>query len=504
MRSSKIYTSIALLFVGLLIGGMGNLQAQVDCSAMAFAASNHNVILFDLPTTTACQDPTFVVMTRVNGSGNPFAPHPDVRFSYDGREQASIRDLEPCTRYDIQVLVYCGNQLVGVCTSQGIYATKGCGTPNCNGVTAYDVTDNSAKITVAGFEGCRVGTHLFFELQWRKVGSGQWMQKISQTSATYGILNNLEPCTEYEFRVRVMCDGGYLQWCTGTFKTEGCPCDDCGLSVNSISIQNPTGCNKSFYVSTTMSGNCTIVSYDFDFGNGSSATSVTNPTNWVYSESGRYQVCVTVNAVNGNGDTCAVTYCDSLDVTGCLDCDDCGIELHNFSVLSLQFDQCTKIALVNSEHDEPCTLVNYTFSWGDGHMSTSPFGIAGHTYASDGVYRVCVTVNIDNGFGEMCRKTECMDIMVSGCGQKGPAKMKLNAPLFAYPNPVAAGKALHVIMPEGGAHLKLYDLNGRLVLERSTATGGSFQLQIPDNLPKGVYLLRDEKGHFEPQQILIQ
>lgn len=506
MRASKPFSCIALILLGLLFGGIGTLQAQVDCNAMAFTASNHDIILIDLPTTTACQNPTYTVLVRKSGTGAPYTVPGSISFFTIGsRELAVVRDLDPCTRYDFRVIVYCGAQFVGICHSQGIYATTGCTVPDCDGVMPFNVGDNTAFISLAGFESCRVGTQLFFETQWRPVGSPTWMSSLSQTSGTFKHLEDLEPCTEYEYQIRVMCDSTYLPWCTGTFKTEGCPCDDCGLTVDSISVQNPVGCSQTFTVSTTMTGNCTIVSYDFDFGNGNSATSVTNPTTWVYTESGKYDVCVTVNAVNLAGDTCKVSFCESFEITGCVDCEDCEIELNTFDVVANPSDPCTHLAIVSSSARVPCTLVDYTFFWGDGTSSTSTIPFAVHTYADDGMKTVCVIVSVDNGSSQICTYDECKSIMVEGCKEGGKAlKMPLKEPFYAFPNPVQAGASLSVVLPEGGAKLSLVDLSGRTILEKSVTTGGGHHIQIPSDLPAGIYLLRDAGDRFEPQRILVQ
>jgi hypothetical protein len=137
--------------------------------------------------------------------------------------------------------------------------------------------------------------------------------------------------------------------------------------------------------------------------------------------------------------------------------------------------------------------------------TTNNTGIAGHRYAKDGLYEVCVTVRVDNGSGQICEETVCQLIYASNCdGNGGASKTELKEPLFVYPNPVAAGNSVTLILPEGGAKLNLVDLNGRMVVEKSVTVGGGHRLQIPADLAAGIYLLRDAEGRFEPQRILVQ
>lgn len=505
MRLLKFYYSIALLLLGLFTGGLGNLQAQTDCSSMVFLGSSPDIIGIEMPITAECKNPTYEVLMQKSGTSLSYNPAGNVTFhNSDGRIIALVRDLDPCTRYDFRVRVICNNVVKAQCDSDGIYQTIGCDMPTCDGVSATLVNDNNAILTIAGFENCRQGRSLFFETQWRPVGSSIWNSETGKTTAAYKHLANLQPCTEYEFRIRVECDGDYTAWCTGTFKTDGCPCDDCGLSVDQITQQSQIGCAQSLYVSTTMTGNCNIVSYDFDFGDGVSATSTQNPTTKTYTESGKYNVCVTVNAVTQTGDTCSVQYCDSIEVSSCVDCDGCNLQISDFEVFPSSISACTQIAFVQPTIQSPCSVQNIVYDWGDGSTTSSPFPIALHAYTSDGIFKICATVHGDNGFGEICKQTVCKWVFISGCNGNNNGKKAVRKTIQAFPNPVSPGAALTVDLPQGGAHLTLLDLNGRTVLDKHIPTGGNQRLQIPSDIPAGIYILRDEAGKFEPQSILIR
>ena len=111
---------------------------------------------------------------------------------------------------------------------------------------------------------------------------------------------------------------------------------------------------------------------------------------------------------------------------------------------------------------------------------------------------------MDAGSGQVCTDFQCQPLVVTGCGHGKPKKMALKESLYAFPNPVAAGGAVTLTLPEGGAKLTLIDLNGRVIVEQSVSVGGDHRLLIPADLPAGIYLLRDEESRFEPHRILVQ
>lgn len=89
----------------------------------------------------------------------------------------------------------------------------------------------------------------------------------------------------------------------------GFPCH-AGFSIDSL--LTGSGVAYIYNNSTPLPTATTSVMYTWDFGDGTTS-SQPFPTH-VYQSSGWYVVCVTIHAVNAQGDTCSDIYCDSLGV----------------------------------------------------------------------------------------------------------------------------------------------------------------------------------------------
>jgi PKD repeat protein len=171
---------------------------------------------------------------------------------------------------------------------------------------------------------------------------------------------------------------------------------------------------------------CTNASYTWSYGDGHTNTT-TDPYSFdthTYNSPGTYEVCVTYSTINPNGDTCRVTKCDSLVVSGCDACEVCNVSdmllwpniidtCANTVSLAVTFPNINGV-----QGPSPlCTNASYTWSYGDGNTNTTtdPYSFDTHTYNSSGTYQVCVTYSTINPDGDTCTITKCDSIVVSGC-----------------------------------------------------------------------------------------
>ncbi len=151
------------------------------------------------------------------------------------------------------------------------------------------------------------------------------------------------------------------------------------------------------YFADLSSGTDTVVSWAWDFGDGSTS-SQQNPIH-TYSQSGYYYVCLTIQTGANGAVTCSDTYCMNIyagnNNTGCQ---------ANFSMypdssgMGFQFQNISTGTTGST---------NYYWTFGDNQSSTqeNPF----HTYAITGNYIVCLTIS-DSAAN--CTSTYCDSLSV--------------------------------------------------------------------------------------------
>ncbi len=180
--------------------------------------------------------------------------------------------------------------------------------------------------------------------------------------------------------------------CTSTF------CDSVTVINNSVA-----NCNAFFmpfdsvgygYFWDQSTG--TNLTYSWDFGDGSTGTTVGSATH-LYTMNGTYYVCLTVaNAFLG----CSNTYCDSITIgnnTGGSSCTGAFTSMNDTIGNGVTFSSS-----VTGTADQ------YSWSFGDGNTSTSanPY----YVYATAGTYYVCLTVT--SSTDTTCSSTTCHNITV--------------------------------------------------------------------------------------------
>jgi len=199
---------------------------ELDCNDVNIA--NVTTTTADLIVTnqTACADPTsgeFVYHYRLRKTSDPW---PAGYTSGISTGTIPLTGLDACTEYEYEIYLNCGGLPTTVCT--GTFTTL-CGT--CSGITVTNIGETSADIVLNGFDDCRDGGVLGFDLRYREAG-GNWVTLNGLTSAgsIYNLIG-LTACTVYQYEITIKCNGQEIT-CDGSFNTIGCeviPCD--GVTV---------------------------------------------------------------------------------------------------------------------------------------------------------------------------------------------------------------------------------------------------------------------------------
>ena len=207
------------------------------------------------------------------------------------------------------------------------------------------------------------------------------------------------------------CNGNYVSTGFISFTTSNstfnaldfqiCPFSStgCGASFQAYHSSGTTIYNFTNY-STAGSPISSIVSYAWDFGDGSTSTQV-NPSH-AYNSLGQYVVCLSIVTNTG----CTDSYCDTINL---------GVSGTCFA--NFQYSQSPSASCTYSFYDSSfaTTGVSYNiWDFGDGTVvyGTNPM----HTYTAPGVYQVCNTVvALDS-----CRDTYCASLVVAACTTTTP------------------------------------------------------------------------------------
>lgn len=229
---------------------------------------------------------------------------------------------------------------------------------------------------------------------------------------------------------------GITSWTTGPCSTSNC--------VAGFTYQ-VNGQVVNFLNTSTSSGQ--ILSYYWQFGDGNTSNAA-NPV-YTYAQPGNYLVCLTITATNN----CTSTYCDSITIGGSLPCYNpsqidssifcptvyspvCGCdsvtyfnacEAYNwYGITSWTNGPCNSVSNCHALYYYQASgnivsfldastassqIVYWSWSFGDGNTTTVQNPT--HTYASPGIYFVCLTAIATDS----CVSTYCDSIYVgtSGC-----------------------------------------------------------------------------------------
>lgn len=194
------------------------------------------------------------------------------------------------------------------------------------------------------------------------------------------------------------------------------PCD-CKLKPEFKYSLDKITCVYSFEGATGGPSCLTNVEYNWNFGDGTTATGPT--PDHVFTVAGTFNVCLTVIVRNNEGDVmCEETYCEEIKVDCVGDCD-CKLkpEFH----YTLDEKDCLYTFEGISGGPNCLQFVEYLWNFGDG--TTSMGQTAGHVYSSAGSYEVCLKVIVRNEKGDiLCEEKFCDKIDVK-CDGKCDCKL---------------------------------------------------------------------------------
>jgi PKD repeat protein len=196
--------------------------------------------------------------------------------------------------------------------------------------------------------------------------------------------------------VHVYDSAGTYQVCLVTSSPTGC--SDTFCSTVHISTTNNCNANFGFQINDSLvsffdNSTGSNLNYHWSFGDSSFST-LKNPTH-VYDNPGNYNVCLEVTDNQG----CSDILCQTIYV-GFQNCD-----------AGFNYQATANTVHFQNTSQGTYNIISWDFGDGSGSHASNPV----HTYASNGHYQVCLTVEDSN---TACIDTYCDTVVVSGSGSQ--------------------------------------------------------------------------------------
>ncbi len=278
----------------------------------------------------------------------------------------------------------------------------------------------------------------------------------------------------------------------------GCPPPPGGGGPGGGGPHPPIGCNANFlqYRDSIVNGiqfinapGSPARTFAWDFGDGSTSTS-SNPSH-VYADTGLYTVCLIVTDTIGGG--CSDTSCHPVHVfTPAPHCN------AHFGVRPDSIPNSVRFFSGRRGFGPGSTTATYSWDFGDGSTSTDPR--PNHTYASAGVYYVCLTVSNTNA-GGTCTDTWCDSVNTNfppgphgghGPGHHHPrmssdlsSDIANDVSVEIYPNPLVDNSTISIENTSGNVIFNVYNMTGQIAFSKQLGNG-EFTIS-KENLTEGLY-----------------
>jgi hypothetical protein len=515
VRDNAPYSSTAPVTIGqtnfsdmtvTVTNTSGPFSVTAPNTAVSWAGNSSQTVTWNVAGTTASPVSCANVKISISTDGGTTFSTLVASTANDGSEAVTIPNT-PTTTARIKVEAV-GNIFFDISnTNFTITAGSGCGLPS--GLTASSISTTSATVSWTAVSGATS-----YDVDYKASTSSTWTNAATGTTAISSGLTGLTQGTTYDYRVRTNCASGSSAYSAAQFTTTG-----------TVACAAPTGLTSSAVTSSGATVSWTAVSgalsYDVDYKLNSSSTwtnaaTATTSTNVALSgltSATLYDWRVRATCSAGSS-TYATAQFTTLSTT-------CASTLDNSTngaisgAATIPFNT-NVTGLISPTGD----IDNYKFVITTGGtatvtLTTLPFDYdlkvlnsagtqlaisqAGSTTSESitrtytaGTYYAQVY-----GYNGANSATSCYTLRVQlGTASRGDDLITSNVQkVDVFPNPVNNVVNINLTGYTGKSDLSLFDVNGRIVLNRQVSTQNT-PLDI-SALPAGVYMLRIKNGGKE-------
>jgi Metallo-peptidase family M12B Reprolysin-like/Secretion system C-terminal sorting domain/Bacterial pre-peptidase C-terminal domain/Fibronectin type III domain len=516
VRDNAPYSSTAPVTIGqtnfadmtlTVTNSSGPFSVTAPNTAVSWAGNSSQTITWSVANTTAAPVNCANVKISISTDGGITFSTLIASTPNDGNEVVTIPNT-PSTTARIKIEAV-GNIFFDI-SNNNFTITSGSSCTSPAGLTASAITTTSATVEWASVSGA-----ISYDVDYKPNSSATWINAATGTTAISFDLTGLTPGTAYDYRVRTNCTSGSSAYSVAQFTT-----------TSIVTCSAPTGLTSSAVTTTGATVSWTAVSdalsYDVDYKSNSSATwtnAVTGTTSTSVNLSGLasatlYDWRVRTNC-SGGSSTYATAQFTTLTTTGCastldnstngtitgaatipFNTDVTGLISPSGDVDIYKFVITTRgtitITLNTLPADYDLRLLNsagtqiaISQAGGTSSESISRTVNAGTYYAR--VY----------GFNGANSATSCYTVRVQlGTASRGGDPVTGDVQkVDVFPNPANNIVNINLTGFTGKSVVRLFDVNGRVVLHREVNTVNS-QLDI-SALPAGVYMMRIRNGAKE-------
>ncbi len=410
-----------------------------------------------------------------------------------------VTGLDECTKYEFRVRVKCCNTWSSWSCVKNFF-TITCTVP-CESIEVTSQTDNSITVCVnEDLLECTDG----YRFQYRSPG-GAWITLAPQFDPCVTI-SGLDPCVEYEIRVKLYCCESWSEWsCIVSHSTDCCEPPNCNdISVNFITSNSAYVCSPivedacAYNIQVRKWGTQFWADYGFSSNNCVDVIGLDKCT-W-------YEVRVRIRCCDGEEvsefsctryfRTAGCCFKINEEVAACYNSDGSLVDVNGS--YSLEIDEECEVEVI-----DVCWSVSY-----DGGTDMSPIPCNDGTFqahlTAETIQSELLTITAEITLSDHTTVIETKDFNMTDCRNEADGRSSDNTSIdnatinysfkaTNYPNPFQDQTTIeYQLSKEGIVHLRVVDVNGKVVsqlIQGEVRAAGTYQTVFnAENLTEGFYM----------------